>query len=474
MDWKSTLNGFKAYMMLERSLSENTIDAYIRDVDKLVQFFKIKNYEVLPTAVTTQHLKEFIGWLHGLGLEARSQARIISGLKGFYKYLLLEDITDQDPTRLLEMPRLSKKMPEVLSYDEVQKMLAAVDLSEPQGHRNRAILETLYACGLRVSELIGLRLSNLFLDVGFIKVIGKNDKERLVPIGEEAIKHILLYLNNARRLQKNIKPDHENILFLNRRGRQLSRVMVFLMVKDIAKAAGITKNVSPHTFRHSFATHLIEGGADLKAIQDMLGHESIITTEIYTHLDREYLRETVMSFHPRNQQKPILEKDEPVEEENPLQIIPVFTIEQLEDVRTLQREYGEMRNFDAAMDDYEKELQKLPGKYGPPDGALLIAYYEQKAAGCVALQKIGEGICEMKRLYASPNFRGLKVGKSLVENIIQKGKDLGFQLMRLYTHPWMKDAQNIYSQFGFQEIEAYNNNQTVGIRFFELKLQNEG
>jgi integrase/recombinase XerD len=289
--------------MLERSLSQNTIYAYIRDVEKIVQFFEIQDWTLPPQQVERTHLEKFIFWLNDLGLGATSQARILSGLRAFYKYLLLEDISEIDPTELMELPKLSRKIPEVLSYEEIQKMLAAIDLSEAHGTRNRAMLETLSACGLRESELINLRLSNLFLDIGFVKVLGKNNKERIVPIGEEAIKHINIYLKEYRNQQKNIHKDHENILFLNRRGKILTRVMVFMVVKETAKLAGITKNVSPHTFRHSFATHLIEGGADLRAVQDMLGHESITTTEIYTHLDTEYLKETILSCHPRNRSK---------------------------------------------------------------------------------------------------------------------------------------------------------------------------
>ena len=286
-------------MMLERSLSENSIAAYLHDVAKLEEFLQLKELDLAPTAVTQKHLEDFILWLNELGLGARSQARLISGLKAFYKYMLVEDMTDDDPTELLEGPRLSRKIPEVLSYEEIRSMLETIDLSEPQGTRNRAMLETLYACGLRVTELTTLRLSNLFPDIGFIKVIGKGNKERLVPIGEDALRHIKFYIEGVRRAQMNIHPEHENFIFLNRRGKSLSRVMVFMMVKEAAKLAGITKKVSPHTFRHSFATHLIEGGADLKAVQDMLGHESITTTEIYTHLDTDYLRETIMAFHPR-------------------------------------------------------------------------------------------------------------------------------------------------------------------------------
>lgn len=304
MSWHPYIKGFKAYLLLERSLSENTVDAYQRDLYKLDEFLQIKGHEGLsPAEIQTAQLSEFILWLNGLGLGARSQARILSAIKTFYKYLLTEDVVSKDPTELLDGPRLSRKIPEVLSYEEIQAMLQSIDLSTEHGVRNRAMLETLYACGLRVSELIDLRISNLFLDIGFIKVTGKGDKERIVPIGEEAAKHIRLYLEGIRRQMSNIHKDAANFVFLNRRGKALSRVMVFMVVKECAEAAAITKNVSPHTFRHSFATHLIEGGADLKAVQDMLGHESIITTEIYTHLDTDYLRETVMQFHPRSRRR---------------------------------------------------------------------------------------------------------------------------------------------------------------------------
>ena len=299
MNWDTTLKAFKSYLLLERTLSKNSVAAYLRDVEKLISYFTIQEIIISPAEVTTAQLEDFIFWINKMGLEANSQARLISGLKAFYKYLLIEDIISDDPTTLLEGPRLRRKIPEVLHYDEIQAMLATIDLSHPHGVRNRAMLETLYACGLRVSELINLRLSNIYFDLGLIKVIGKGDKERLVPIGQEAQKHINLYREGVRKLQDNIHPDHENILFLNRRGKGLSRVMVFMVIKEAAKAAGIEKPVSPHTFRHSFATHLIEGGADLRAVQDMLGHESITTTEIYTHLDTDFLRETILSFHPR-------------------------------------------------------------------------------------------------------------------------------------------------------------------------------
>jgi integrase/recombinase XerD len=280
-------------------MSGNTIEAYLRDIEKLVQYLEIQQISLSPGEVKLSLLQDFLKWLNELGLDIRSQARLVSGIKAFYKYLLVEDILLTDPTELLETPRINHKIPEVLTYDEIQLLLAAIDMSEPHGQRNRAMLETLYACGLRVSELINLKISNLHLDIGFIKVHGKNDKERLVPIGEEAVKQIRSYQEGARR-QLKIKKDSENVLFLNRRGGKLSRVMVFLVIKELVKLAGIEKNVSPHTFRHSFATHLIEGGADLKAVQDMLGHESITTTELYTHLDTGYLKETILNFHPRN------------------------------------------------------------------------------------------------------------------------------------------------------------------------------
>lgn len=298
--WAPYINGFKSYLLLERSLSGNTIEAYLRDIRKLVEFLALSDINVPPDGLDVDQLSSFLHSLNDLGLGARSQARLLSAIKTFYKYLLTEDMIQVDPTSLLEGPRLPRKIPEVLAYEEIQRMIASIDLSESHGVRNRAMLETLYACGLRVSELIDLRMSNLYLDIGFVKVLGKGNKERIVPIGEEAVKHIGFYIEGVRRSMMNIHPDHSNFLFLNRRGKQLSRVMVFMIVKECAKLAGIDKNVSPHTFRHSFATHLIEGGADLKAVQDMLGHESILTTEIYTHLDTDYLRETILSYHPRN------------------------------------------------------------------------------------------------------------------------------------------------------------------------------
>lgn len=298
MTWPVALNNFRTYLLLERSLSANTLDAYISDVEKFVRYLEIEKIERLPLQVRQEDLEQFIHWANRLGLEASSQARLISGLRAFYKFLLVEDLLDDDPTELLEGPRLRRKIPEVLSVHEIRQMLESIDLSEPQGLRNRAILETLYACGLRVSELVNLRLTNLFLSAGFIKVLGKNNKERLVPIGSDAVKYLEQYLEHDRSRME-IKHGQENYVFLNRRGAHLTRVMVFYIIKELAQKAGIHKTISPHTFRHSFATHLVEGGADLKAVQDMLGHESITTTEIYTHLDTEYLKETIYLFHPR-------------------------------------------------------------------------------------------------------------------------------------------------------------------------------
>lgn len=299
MNWPAAIQSFRNYLLLERSMSHHTIEAYLNDVGKFVQWLELEDRELPPLAVQSDDLIRFILWANNLGLEASTQARLISGLRAFYKFLLVEDLLDDDPTELLETPRLRRKIPEVLSVHEVQAMLNAVDLSEPQGQRNRAILEMLYACGLRVSELVNLHLTGVFLEASFLKIVGKNNKERLVPIGGEAVKYLRIYLENVRNLQANIQKHSENIVFLNRRGARMTRVMVFLIVKEFAAKAGIAKNISPHTFRHTFATHLVEGGADLKAVQDMLGHESITTTEIYTHLDTEYLKETIYLYHPR-------------------------------------------------------------------------------------------------------------------------------------------------------------------------------
>ncbi len=299
MNWPTARTAFQHYLLLERAMSEHTLEAYGHDVNLFVQYLELEDPDLLPLQVRQTDLERFIRWINDLGLSAASQARILSGLRAFYKFLLVEDLLDEDPTELLEGPRLRRKIPEVLSVREVQLLFDQIDLSDPLGQRNRAMLETLYACGLRVSELVHLRISNLFLDIGFIKVLGKNNKERLTPIGEEAIKQIQLYLDHVRNPHQKIASGAENFVFLNRNGRPMTRVMVFYIIKDLATKAGIAKNISPHTFRHTFATHLVEGGADLKAVQDMLGHESITTTEIYTHLDAEYLKETINAFHPR-------------------------------------------------------------------------------------------------------------------------------------------------------------------------------
>jgi integrase/recombinase XerD len=273
------------------------VEAYLRDIDKLTDYLQATGKLVKPDELELKDLEKFVQWIAELGMTVSSQSRIISGLRSFYTYCIIEQIITVNPTALLETPKQKRILPDTLSFEEVESIIAQIDLSKPEGGRNKAILETLYSCGLRVTELVNLRISCLFLDVGFVRVIGKGDKERLVPIGSEAIKYINIYRKQIR-VHINIKPGQEDFLFLNRRGSKLTRVMIFIMLKGLAAKAGITKNISPHTLRHSFATHLVEGGADLRAVQEMLGHESITTTEIYTHLDREYLRETLHRFHP--------------------------------------------------------------------------------------------------------------------------------------------------------------------------------
>jgi integrase/recombinase XerD len=295
--WEPYKKGFKAYLQLERSLSENSIEAYLNDIEKLTTYLQIEGQLKNPSDLKLPDLQKFVQWVAELGMTSTSQARIISGIRTFYKYCLLEDISPVDPTTLLEAPKLKRTLPDVLSFDEIENIIAQIDVSTAEGTRNKAILETMYSCGLRVSELVNLKLSQLYLDVGFVRVIGKGNKERLVPIGSSAIKYINIYRSTVR-VHQPIKPGEEDILFLNRRGKRLTRVMIFLIIKDLVKKAEIKKNISPHTFRHSFATHLVEGGADLRAVQEMLGHESITTTEIYTHLDREFLRKTLEQFHP--------------------------------------------------------------------------------------------------------------------------------------------------------------------------------
>lgn len=283
---------------MEKSLSRNSIEAYLRDVQKLVEFLEMKGQDLMPEKVKTRHIEDFLSYLSDLGLSEKSSARMLSGIKAFYKYLMMEDAISDDPTDGISGPKLSRYLPDVLSIEEVEAIIAAIDMSEPTGQRNRAMMETLYACGLRVSELVNLRRSHYFPDQGFLRVVGKNNKERLIPIGSSAIKHIDLYLETVRKLLPAINPKDEDILFLNRRGSRLTRVMIFHIIKDLTAKAGIHKSVSPHTFRHSFATHLVEMGADLRAVQEMLGHESILTTEIYTHVNAEFLRKTIMDFHP--------------------------------------------------------------------------------------------------------------------------------------------------------------------------------
>jgi integrase/recombinase XerD len=295
--WQPYKKGFKAYLQLEKSLSDHSVEAYLRDVEKLTAFLLASNLKKNPNEIELKDLQSFIKWVAELGMTSTSQARIISGIRGFYKYCLMEQIATNDPSVLLEAPKTKRALPDVLSFDEIENIIAKINLSTNDGTRNKAILETMYSCGLRVSELVNLKISSLYLDVGFIRVIGKGDKERLVPVGRDAIKHIGIYRETIRN-QVNIKPGFEDILFLNRWGKNLSRVMIFYIIKDLAFKAGITKTISPHTLRHSFATHLVEGGADLRAVQEMLGHESITTTEIYTHLDRDFLRATLNQFHP--------------------------------------------------------------------------------------------------------------------------------------------------------------------------------
>lgn len=300
MNWDSNIKGFKAYLQLERSLSENSIEAYISDFKKLEQYCLLHTINVQPSKLTQSNLEDFLMYIGKIGLSAKSQTRILSGIKAFYKYLIIEEIITDNPAELIDTPKIGRKLPEVLSVEEINDIIKAIDLSKSEGIRNRAIIETIYSCGLRVSELVNLKISNLILNEGFIYVTGKGDKERIVPIGSEAIKHIEIYRNTVRNHQNNINKNSEDILFLNRRGNKLTRVMIFTIIRNLCELAGIKKTISPHTLRHSFATHLVEGGADLRAVQEMLGHESITTTEIYTHLDRNFLRQAILDFHPRS------------------------------------------------------------------------------------------------------------------------------------------------------------------------------
>ncbi|MGV8829223.1 MAG: site-specific tyrosine recombinase XerD [Breznakibacter sp.] len=298
MHWDTEIESFKEYLKLEKNLTSNSIHAYETDLKKLVAFLEEKGYKVSPEDIKLSHLKELMAWVTEKGISPRTQARIISGIKSFYKFLMIEEKVDRDPTALLSTPKIGRKLPQILSVEEIDAIINSIDTRKSEGQRNKAILETLYSCGLRVTELIDLKISNLFFENGNIRIVGKNNRERTVPISTKAIKEINLYLSEYRRTLKINKVD-EDILFLNRRGKKLSRVMIFTIIKNITKKAGIQKSISPHTFRHSFATHLLKGGANLRDIQEMLGHTSIITTEIYTHIDDEYLKETINSFHPR-------------------------------------------------------------------------------------------------------------------------------------------------------------------------------
>lgn len=299
MSWDFYIKQYKAYLQLEKSLALNSVEAYLQDINRLAQHLQLTGSDKGPLEVADYDIRNLIEYISELEMSAYSQARIISGIKSFYKYLLFEGDIGKDPSELIEAPKLGRKLPDTLSFQEIEKLLAAIDLSTAEGQRNRAMLETLYSSGLRVSELIGLKLNNLYEDERFIRVIGKGNKERLVPIGREALKHIKIYVDQWR-CHLNIKHGHDGYVFLNRRGAQLTRVMIFTIIKNLGISIGLKKNISPHTFRHSFATHLIEGGADLRAVQDMLGHESITTTEIYTHLDRDYLTQIIKEFHPRS------------------------------------------------------------------------------------------------------------------------------------------------------------------------------
>lgn len=296
-NWERYIKNFVSFLKIEKGLAENSVFAYQNDVQKLYEFSIDRKLEV--TDLKYEHLKDFVAALFDLGLSARSQARIISGIKQFFGFLILEDVLNDDPSELLEMPKIGLKLPEVLTIEEIDQLIAIIDMSKNEGHRNRAIIETLYSCGLRVSELVNLRFSDLYFEEGFIRVIGKGNKERLVPVSPSVEHEIGIYNDHIRR-QQTIKAGNENVVFLNRRGAKLTRVMIFTIIKDLAEAVGLKKSISPHTFRHSFATHMIEGGANLRAVQEMLGHESITTTEIYTHLDQRFLRDAIISFHPRN------------------------------------------------------------------------------------------------------------------------------------------------------------------------------
>ncbi len=299
MSWNTYTKQFKNYLKLERSLASNSIDAYLADISKLQQFFDIRKKVIAPTNVTQQDLVDFLEFITELGMSAYTQARMVSGLKAFFKFLIYEEVITKDPSALIEAPKLGRKLPDTLDLPEIDQLFEAIDLSTPEGQRNRAMLETLYSSGLRVSELTGLKISNIHDDVGFLRIVGKGSKERLVPVGKSALKYMKIFRDQVR-VHINVQKGFDDTLFLTKRGKPISRVMVFMIIKDLAAKIGLKKNISPHTFRHSFATHLIEGGADLRAVQEMLGHESITTTEIYTHLDRDYLKQVITQYHPRS------------------------------------------------------------------------------------------------------------------------------------------------------------------------------
>lgn len=299
MNWAESKKGYETFLRLEKSLSQNSVSAYVNDINKLIIFIELQFPGITPETLRLAQLRKFVEWMSEKGVSPRTQARTISGIKSFYKYLLIEEIVENDPTTLLESPKIGRKLPDVLNHDEINLLIDSVDLTKPEGLRNKAILETLYSCGIRVSELVSLRLSNLHFEQEFIKIAGKGEKERLVPVSKRAVEHIRKYIVGYRKKLK-IDKSCENILFLNRRGKKLSRVMIFTIIKNLAEKIHLEKSISPHTFRHSFASALVQGGADLRAVQEMLGHESILTTEIYTHLDKEFLKETVNAYHPRS------------------------------------------------------------------------------------------------------------------------------------------------------------------------------
>jgi integrase/recombinase XerD len=298
MNWTESKKGYETFLRLEKSLSQNSVSAYVNDINKLITFIEEQHPGITPETIKIAQLRKFVEWMNEKGVSPRTQARTISGIKSFYKFLLIEEAVEHDPTTLLESPKIGRKLPDILTDEEINRLIDSVDLAKPEGLRNKAILETLYSCGLRVSELVNLRLSNLHFEQEFLKISGKGEKERLVPISKRAIDLIKKYMVGYRKKLK-IDKSSENILFLNRRGRKLSRVMIFTIIKNLAEKINLGKSISPHTFRHSFASALVQGGADLRAVQEMLGHESILTTEIYTHLDKAFLKETVNKFHPR-------------------------------------------------------------------------------------------------------------------------------------------------------------------------------